>query len=207
MSTFSLLCLKSVETVCCFFILWSPIVSLLLRGRGGCDGIWYLQLPMQPVCITTNVVSLNTAQARCTRYNIMWSRLSVTYDRSVVFSGYSCFLNQLNWFSWTIVESGIKHNNPKPSALCVDWFIISHEVNTLSFCIYNDLIKWNRVSDCCLMPSKQYHCENKLVLNEMMMRSAFCKTNKLSWIFYSANALDKQSTDRNIAPIGRIILI
>jgi hypothetical protein len=42
----------------------------LLGGRRGCDRIWYLQLPMQSVCITTNVVSLNTAQARCIRYNI-----------------------------------------------------------------------------------------------------------------------------------------
>jgi hypothetical protein len=32
--------------------------------------------------------------ARCTRYNIMWSRLSVTCDRSVVFSRYSGFLHQ-----------------------------------------------------------------------------------------------------------------
>jgi len=31
------------------------------------------QLPMQSVHITTNVVSSNSAQARCTRYNvIMW---------------------------------------------------------------------------------------------------------------------------------------
>jgi hypothetical protein len=30
-----------------------------------------LQLPMQSVLITTNVGSSNTAQARCTRYNIM----------------------------------------------------------------------------------------------------------------------------------------
>ena len=29
-----------------------------------------LQLPMQSVPITSNVVSLNPAQARCTRYNI-----------------------------------------------------------------------------------------------------------------------------------------
>ena len=179
-------------------------LSLLLRGRRRCDRIWYLQLHMQSVCITTNVICLNTAQARCTRYNIMWSCLSVTYDRSVVFFGYYGFLHQ---FSWNIVERGITHNNPKPNALCVDWFIISHEVNTLSICIYNDLIKWNRVSDCCLVPSKQYHCENKLVLNEMMMRSAFCKINKLSWILYSASALEKQSADRNIAPIGHIILI
>ena len=30
-----------------------------------------LQLPMQSVPITTNVVSLNPTQARCTRYNFM----------------------------------------------------------------------------------------------------------------------------------------
>jgi hypothetical protein len=32
MSTFSLLCLMNVETVCCFFILWSPVVSLCCWG-------------------------------------------------------------------------------------------------------------------------------------------------------------------------------
>ena len=30
----------------------------------------------------------------CTRYNIMWYNLSVTCDRSVVFSGFSVFLHQ-----------------------------------------------------------------------------------------------------------------
>ena len=35
--------------------------------------VWqYLQISMQSVPITTNFVSLNPAQARCTRYNIMW---------------------------------------------------------------------------------------------------------------------------------------
>ena len=38
---------------------------------------------MQSVSITTNVVSSNPVQARCTRYNIMWC-LSVTCGRSVV---------------------------------------------------------------------------------------------------------------------------
>jgi len=33
--------------------------------------------------ITTNVVSSNPAQARCTRHNIMWKSLSVTCVRSV----------------------------------------------------------------------------------------------------------------------------
>jgi len=31
---------------------------------------------------------------RCTRYNIMWYSLSVTCDRSMIFSGYSGFLHQ-----------------------------------------------------------------------------------------------------------------
>jgi hypothetical protein len=50
---------------------------------------------------------------RCTRYNIMWVSLSMTWERSVVFSGYSGFLHQKNWpqrYSWNIVESGVKHH-------------------------------------------------------------------------------------------------
>ena len=38
--------------------------------------------------------------------------MSVTCDRSVVFSG---LLHQLNWppqYSWNIVESGVRHHNP-----------------------------------------------------------------------------------------------
>ena len=53
--------------------------------------------------------------ARCIRYNIMWYILSVTWDRSVFFSVYSCFLHQWNWpprYNWNIVESGVKHHNP-----------------------------------------------------------------------------------------------
>jgi hypothetical protein len=48
----------------------------------------------QSVSITTNVVSSNPAQAR---YNIMWYSLSVTCDRSMVFSGYSGFLHTKTW--------------------------------------------------------------------------------------------------------------
>jgi hypothetical protein len=40
-----------------------------------------------------SVVSSNPAQARCTRYNIMWYSLSVNCDRSMVFSA---FLHQKN---------------------------------------------------------------------------------------------------------------
>jgi hypothetical protein len=50
--------------------------------------------------------------ARFTRYNIMWYSLSVTCDRSEVFSSYSGFLHHWNWspqYSWNIVESGVKY--------------------------------------------------------------------------------------------------
>jgi len=39
----------------------------------------------------------NMFTARYTRYNIMWSSLSVTCDRSVVFLGYSGFLHLYCW--------------------------------------------------------------------------------------------------------------
>jgi hypothetical protein len=61
------------------------------------------------------VASSNPAQARCAWYNIMWQRLSVTCDRSVVFSRYSSFLHQSNWppqDSWNIVEGGVKYHKP-----------------------------------------------------------------------------------------------
>ena len=51
-------------------------------------------LCLQSVLITTNVVSSNSVQVRCTRYNIMWYNLSVASGRSVVFSEYSGFLHQ-----------------------------------------------------------------------------------------------------------------
>jgi hypothetical protein len=44
------------------------------------------KLPAQSMTITTNVVRSNPTKVRCTWYNIMWSSLSVTCDRSVVFS-------------------------------------------------------------------------------------------------------------------------
>ena len=57
----------------------------IVKGRRGRDR-------MQSVPITTDVVSSNLDQGEV--YNIMWSSLSVTCDRSVVFSGYSGFLYQ-----------------------------------------------------------------------------------------------------------------
>jgi hypothetical protein len=74
--------------------------------------VWF-QLPMQSVRITTDVVSSNLDQGEV--YNIMWWSLSVTCNRSVVFSGSSGFLHQYNWlprYDWNIVESGVKHHKP-----------------------------------------------------------------------------------------------
>ena len=67
--------------------------------------------------ITTNVASSNCAQARYTRYNIIWLSLSMTCCRLVVFSGYSGFLHQKNWpprYNWNIVERDVKHHKPNP---------------------------------------------------------------------------------------------
>ena len=43
---------------------------------------------------------------------------------------------------------------------------------------------------------------SKLIVNEMMMRSALYYTNTLSW-----RSLKQQSADRHVAPPGHIILI
>ena len=46
------------------------------------------------------------------------SNYMIACDRQVVFSGYSCFLHQLNWpqhYNWNIVESGVKHHKPNQS--------------------------------------------------------------------------------------------
>jgi hypothetical protein len=54
--------------------------------------------------------------------------MSVTSDRSVVFSGYSGFLYQQNWplrYNWNIVESGIKHHETKP--IIIYMFILLSE--------------------------------------------------------------------------------
>ena len=67
--------------------------NLLVVLCYGCVVFVMVVIFCQSVPITT-VVSSNPGQTRCTRCNIMWSSLSVTCGRSVVFSGYSGFLHQ-----------------------------------------------------------------------------------------------------------------
>jgi hypothetical protein len=51
-----------------------------------------------------------------------------------------------------------------------------------------------------------YHGENKLIFNEMMMRSALYLTKMWSWIFIVL-ALWNKSVGKHNAPLGNIILI
>jgi len=56
---------------------FSPIstnktITSHFNSSGCCDRSVVLQLPMQSVPFITNVVSLNPAQTRCTRYNNTW---------------------------------------------------------------------------------------------------------------------------------------
>jgi hypothetical protein len=58
------MCLNPVQAKRTTIIILEAVVVVI---------IWLLdlQLPVQSVPITTNVVSLNPAQTKCTRYNIM----------------------------------------------------------------------------------------------------------------------------------------
>jgi hypothetical protein len=77
-----------VYAACSGFVVFSSIKN---RGRRGCHRMVVgLTTTYAINAITTEVVTLNTLMTRCTRYNIM----SVTCDRSVVFTGYSGFLQQ-----------------------------------------------------------------------------------------------------------------
>ena len=53
-----------------------------------------------------------------------------------------------------------------------------------------------------------YHGENKLLFNELMMKSASYSHNTLSWIFIViAHWNNSPRIDRHVAPLGHIILI
>jgi len=76
-----------------------------------------LQLPVQSVLITTEIVSLNQADDE-----VQWIQhyvicLSITCDKSVVFSWHSVFVHHENCpprYNLSIVESGVIYHNPNP---------------------------------------------------------------------------------------------
>ena len=77
--------------------------------------------------------------ARCTRCNIMWYSLSVTCNRSMVFSGYSGFLHQQNWlprYNWFFFfENGVKHHQPNIFYDTVRWLEINNQWFYLQFLV------------------------------------------------------------------------
>ena len=81
-----------LNTFCSIIIMSFELLSKII----GCkmDGRWiYNNLCNQ--CLSPLKLWVRTRfMTRCTRYNIIWYNLSVTYDRTVVFSGHSGFLHQ-----------------------------------------------------------------------------------------------------------------
>ena len=90
---------------------------------------------MQSVHITTDIVSSNLDKGEI--YNIMWSSLSVTCDRSVVFSGSSGFLHQYNW---NIVESSVKHYETNKQTSKHTFMGTEIELATLSYKIVHTVL-------------------------------------------------------------------
>jgi hypothetical protein len=139
-----------------------------------------LQLPVQSVPITTKIVRSNPTQVRCTQYNIMWSSLSVTCGR---FSPGTPVSSTNKTDHHNITEILLK------VALNTAW--IDQEMLTLrqtnytscSFTFMSVLSEWLLVNAKLAIFQLYHGKKNKLIFNEIMMRSVFHYTNTLSWIF------------------------
>jgi len=85
---------------------------------------------MQSVPIPTKIVSLNPAHDEV--YSIQYcDKVCVTCGRLVIFTGYSGFLHQKNWY---MVESGVKHHNHNLNHYVRNLYLIYIELhNTLTF--------------------------------------------------------------------------
>ena len=82
--------------------------------------VWYLglQLPVQSVPITTNVVSSNLVHGKV--YLIQYYVIKFVSDLRQV----GGFLHQLNWppqYNWNIVESGVKNHKPNQIIMKNSW--------------------------------------------------------------------------------------
>jgi hypothetical protein len=96
------------------YLLHTQKVKRINQKKGGMSWLWsygswiynYIcNQCLSPLMLWVQVLILT----RCTTLN---GKVCQWRDRSVVFSGYSGFLHQLNWLPWYIVESGIKHHKP-----------------------------------------------------------------------------------------------
>jgi hypothetical protein len=76
------------------------------------------------------------------------------------------------------------------------WFSLEHLVWIWS----------EKLSDSAIF--QLYHGENKLIVNELTMKSDLYYTNTLTVVgFYIASSLKQQSVDRHVTPLRHIILI
>jgi hypothetical protein len=73
-------CSISVHSKCLFWIYIFDEIWIKFTHKIYLTGMWFYEFQLR-------------FMARCTRYNIMWETFSLTYGRSVVFSGYSDFLS------------------------------------------------------------------------------------------------------------------
>jgi hypothetical protein len=76
--------------------------------------------------------------ARCTRYNITWSILSVTCRISVDFLRVPRFLHQLNWsprYNWNIVENGV--NQPNINYYAIIFWIMRIKISIITYWLAN----------------------------------------------------------------------
>ena len=143
---------------------------------------------MQSVPITTNVVSSNPAHGEVYSTLHHMIKLSVICGRSVVFARYFGYLHQLNWqpqYNWNIVESGIKHNKPKPKPSCNKIFT-------------QNLDKSNLASHCYLTPTQQFLATSWWEQGTFLMTQRSCPlcTRSTCLIgFFSASSLKQQSVD------------
>ena len=103
---------------------WLITVSIIFQSYQGPMWPWsygsciYLCNP----CLSPQKLYVRTPfMARCIRY-IIWCSLPVTFDSSVVLSGYSDYHHP--WYNWNIVESRVKHYKPNQSDISLHyWFI------------------------------------------------------------------------------------
>jgi hypothetical protein len=98
-----------------------PCLSRITCRNCKAYAILDLQLPMQSVSITTNVVSSNFLRRGVldtTLYDNVCQWLAA--GRWFSPGALNSFLHQWNWqprYNWNIVESGVKHHNPNPNTL------------------------------------------------------------------------------------------
>ena len=106
---------------------------LYLDKKGDRMVVWFIAA-YQSVHITTIIVSSNPAQAMCTRYNIMWWSLTVTCDRSVVFSMCSPFsTKKTDLHDKTEILLKVTLNTTKPiksmnTDICHKHAVLSHSI-------------------------------------------------------------------------------